>query len=68
MRLACTAPLPSDRRARKDINGGDTAQVAALGSWFRVVSTTANMLGSGTTSGHQIYILNLFKVPVTPLD
>ncbi len=43
-------------------------QVAALGSWFRVVSTTANMLGSGTTSGHQIYMLNLFKLPVTPLD
>ena len=50
------------------INGGDTVQVAALGSWFRVVSTTANMLGSGTTSGHQIYMLNLFKLPVTPLD
>ena len=50
------------------INGGDTVQVAALGSWFRVVSTTANMLRSGTTSGHQIYMLNLFKLPVTPLD
>jgi hypothetical protein len=30
---------------------------------FVVVSTTANLLGSGTTSGHQIYQLNLFKIP-----
>jgi hypothetical protein len=51
------------------INGGDTAEaVAELGGHFMVVSTTANMLGSGTTPGHLVYMLNLFKLVATPLD
>jgi hypothetical protein len=51
------------------INGGDTAEaVAELGGHFMVVSTTANMLGSGTTPGHLDYMLNLFKLAATPLD
>jgi len=51
------------------INGGDTAQaIAELGGHFMVVSTTANMLGNGTTLGHQVYMLNLFKLTATPVD
>ncbi len=51
------------------ISGGDTAQaIAELGGHFMVVSTTANMLGSGTTTGHQLYMLNLFKLAAIPLD
>jgi len=50
-------------------DGGNTAQaVAELGSWFMVVSTTANMLGGDPTQGHQLYLLNLFKLTATPLD
>jgi len=50
-------------------DGGSTAQaVAELGSWFMVVSTTANMLGGDPTQGHQLYLLNLFKLAATPLD
>ena len=46
---------------------GDTPQaVVELGVHFVVVSTTADMMnGSGTTAGHQIYLLNLFKLPAT---
>jgi len=52
------------------INGGDTAEaVAELGGWFMVVSTTENMLGGGgTTPGHQVYMLNLYKLAATPID
>jgi len=51
------------------IDGNTTAQaVAELGSWFMVVSTKANMLTGGTTQGHQLYLLNLFKLAATPLD
>jgi len=46
--------------------GSDTnGIVAEMGNWFLVVSTTGNLLGDGTTPGHQIYIWNLFKRPGT---
>jgi Tol biopolymer transport system component len=50
--------------------GSDTtvAAVAELGGHFMVVSTKANMFGTGTTPGHQIYMLNLFKLATTQLD
>src|SRR5262249_49690226 len=36
-----------------------------MGAHFVTFSTTADMVaGSGTTAGHQIYLLNLFKTPV----
>ena len=61
--------LVSGKHFQLPIDGGDTAQaVAELGGHFMVVSTTANMLGSGTTSGHQVYMLNLFKLAAIPLD
>jgi hypothetical protein len=55
VRASATYALP--------IAGGDTAQaVAELGGHFMMVSTTANLIGTGTTPGHQIYLLNLWKL------
>ena len=57
------------RHFQLPIDGGDTPQaVVELGGWFMVVSTTANMLGGDPTPGHQLYLLNLFKLAATPLD
>jgi Tol biopolymer transport system component len=51
------------------IPGGDTARaISELGGRFMVVTTTSNLLGVGTTPGHQVYLLNLFKLSATPLD
>lgn len=58
----------ANERFRMPITGGDTARAAVeLGRHFMVVSTTANLLGSGTTPGHQVYLLNLFKLSVVPV-
>jgi Tol biopolymer transport system component len=54
---------------RLPIVGGDTPQaVAELGGHFMVVSTTANLLGGGTTPVHQVYMLNLHKLAAIPVD
>jgi Tol biopolymer transport system component len=59
----------ADQRYRMPIDVGDTAQaVAEPGAFFVVVSTTANLLGTGVTSGHQIYQLNLFKLAADPVS
>jgi len=56
--------LRADRRLRLPIQGGNTSRaVTGIGYYFLTVSTTANLLSSGTTSGHEIYLLNLFKRP-----
>jgi Tol biopolymer transport system component len=61
--------LFADQRYRMPIDVGNTAQaVAEPGVHFVVVSTTANLLGSGTTSGHQIYQLNLYKLAPEPVS
>ncbi|HJQ84527.1 MAG TPA: hypothetical protein VKA21_10650 [Candidatus Binatia bacterium] len=53
---------------RLPIPGTTTPQaIAELGGHFMVVSTKANLFGSGTTPGHQIYLLNLFKLAAEPL-
>jgi Tol biopolymer transport system component len=55
-------------RYRLPVPGTDTAFAAAeLGAHFAVVSTTANLLGIGTTPGHRVYLLNLFKLPAEPV-
>jgi hypothetical protein len=41
--------------------------VTELGHHFMMVSTKANLLGSGTTPGRQLYMLNLFKYPLAPV-
>jgi len=49
--------------------GADTQQaVAELGGHFMMVSTTANLFGTGNTAGHQIYLLNLFNLAAQPLQ
>lgn len=46
-------------------DGSAQSIIPEMGAHFVTVSTTADLLaGSGTTAGHQIYILNLFKAPV----
>lgn len=61
--------IRTQSRFELPIDGGDTAQaINAGGAHFIQVSTTANLLGSGTTAGHQLYQLNLFKLPATPLQ
>lgn len=50
------------------LSAGDTRQVVnAGGSHFVQVSTTVNLLGGGTYPGHQLFQLNLFKLPGTPV-
>jgi hypothetical protein len=57
----------SGQRFRLPISGGDTAQAAVeLGTHFVLVSTTGDV-GFGPTPGHQVYVLNLFKLPPTPV-
>jgi Tol biopolymer transport system component len=55
---------------RLPITGGDTIQaVDALGTHFMVVSTTSELLGvpGQTSPGHEIYLLNLFKLAGIPI-
>jgi hypothetical protein len=60
--------LRANERYRLPIDGGDTTQaIPESGAHFVVVSTTANLLGSGTTAGHQLYLLNLYKRPLIPV-
>jgi Tol biopolymer transport system component len=47
-------------------DGSTQAMVPEMGVHFVTVSTTADLLeGSGTTAGHQVYMLNLWKAPAT---
>src|SRR4030095_7798237 len=42
--------------------------VTELGIHFLILSTTANLqVGSGTTPGNQVYLVNLFKRLATPV-
>ncbi len=61
--------LRADRRYRLPIDGGDTNHVVAgAGFYFLTVCTTANLLGTGTTAGHEIYLFNLYKRPAEPVS
>ena len=54
---------------RLPITGGDTSHaVAEVGRHFVTVATTADLLHGGTTPGHRIYLLNIFKLALTPVD
>lgn len=61
--------LRANQTYRLPIPGGtDTPQaVAELGGHFMMVSTTANLFGTGNTPGHQLYLLNLFKLTAQPV-
>jgi hypothetical protein len=53
-------PIPS---------GTDTPQaIAELGGHFMMVSTNANLVGAGTTAGHEVFMLNLFKLPAVRVE
>jgi len=58
--------LRADRRYLLPIDGGDTNRVmVGGGTYFMMVSTTADLFTSGTTNGHRLYLLNLYKRPAT---
>lgn len=49
-------------------DGDTTALYPELGKHFVVLSTNSDLMaGSGTTSGHQVYMVNLYKRPATPI-
>jgi hypothetical protein len=57
--------LLANTRAHVRTDGGDTTGILPQGDFhFVLVATTADLLhGTGTTTGHQIYMVNLFKRP-----
>jgi hypothetical protein len=60
--------LRAEDRYQVQTGGGHTQRVAGeLGIHFMALSTTANLASSGTTPGHQVYLINLFKRPAQPV-
>lgn len=60
--------LRADQRLRVQTDGGDTSHIAPqYGIHFVVVSTTADLVGGGTTPGHRAYVVNLWKRPPEPV-
>jgi hypothetical protein len=60
--------LRADQRFEVQAEGGVTARIVPeLGIHFLALSTTANLLGSGATPGKQVYLVNVFKRPPTPV-
>jgi hypothetical protein len=60
--------LRGDQRYRVPADNGSTQRVVTeLGIHFLVMSTTADLLGTGSTPGNQVYLVNLFKRPAVPV-
>ncbi|HEV7730608.1 MAG TPA: hypothetical protein VGR62_00535 [Candidatus Binatia bacterium] len=61
--------LREDQRYRVQTDAGSVTQrvVGELGIHFVALSTTSNLLGSGTTAGKQVYLVNLYKRPPQPV-
>ncbi len=60
--------LRANQRFQVATDGGDTTRlVPQADAHFMLVATTANLLGAGTTVGHRVYMLNLYKRPPTPV-
>ena len=60
--------LRGDQRFRVPADTGTTQRVVTeLGIHFLVMSTTADLLGTGSTPGNQVYLVNLFKRPAVPV-
>jgi hypothetical protein len=59
--------LREDQRYAIPTPGGSTSRfLPELGKHFVVLATTFDFAnGTGTTAGHQVYMLNLFKLPPT---
>jgi Tol biopolymer transport system component len=60
--------LNANTTSRLPIDGDVDQVVTELGRHFMVVSTNANLLGTGTTPGRQIYMLNTFKYMLEPVQ
>ncbi len=56
-------------RVEADVPGSSTTRiVAGFGPYFVLLRTTADLLdGTGTTAGHQVYLVNLFKRAAAPV-
>ncbi|MCW5893722.1 MAG: PD40 domain-containing protein [bacterium] len=60
--------LRAESRFQVQTGGGHTQRVAGeLGIHFMALSTTGNLAASGTTPGHQVYLVNLYKRPAQPV-
>lgn len=61
--------LRVDQRYRVQTDAGSDTQriLPELGNHFVVLSTTADLLAGGTTGGHRVYLVNLFKRPAEPV-
>lgn len=58
--------LRANQRFHVATDGGDTTRlVPQADAHFVLVATTADLVGSGTTVGHRVYMVNLFKRPPT---
>jgi hypothetical protein len=59
--------LRANQRFQVATEGGDTTRIVPQGdAHFLLVATTADLLdGSGTTAGHRVYMVNLYKRPPT---
>jgi Tol biopolymer transport system component len=56
--------LRKDQRFQVQTGGGVTQRVMGeMGIHFLILSTTADLLDGGVTSGRQVYMVNLFKRP-----
>jgi Tol biopolymer transport system component len=56
--------LREDQRYRVQTDGGTTDRVIGeLGIHFVALSTTANLIDGGTTSGKRVYLVNFYKRP-----
>jgi Tol biopolymer transport system component len=60
--------LRENQRYQISTPGGTTqAIVPEMGTHFLTLSTTADLLSGGTTAGHQVFMVNLFKQPAVPV-
>lgn len=56
--------LRANQRFQVATDGGDTTRlVPQADDHFMLVATTADLLATGTTVGHRVYMVNLFKRP-----
>lgn len=61
--------LREDQRYAVQTDPASTTErvISELGIHFVALSTTSNLLGSGTTAGKQVYLVNFYKRPPLPV-
>jgi hypothetical protein len=57
--------VAADLRFHVEVGGVTQRILGEMGNHFVMVSSTGNPLAGGTTPGHQVYMINLFKRPAT---